>query len=236
MKADVDVPTASLQRLVTVVRREYMPDSPTHDHSHLARVAALAATLCRAEGGNEVIVHCAAWLHDLHREARPAGREFFVSPEAMDGRAIHYLEVAGIPGHLHAAVLEAIHYTDRYSFSDRPPHAASLEARCVRDADNLDAIGAIGVARTFAFGGSHDIPLFVDEAELRARLFEHDEKPASTIHHFYDKLLRLPGELETPTARRLGERRGQYLKDFVRQFMWEWDEDFGRPHREPDIE
>lgn len=234
MTLKVDLPQQSLDRLVAVVRANYTPDSPTHDHMHLRRVASLATQLCAAEGGDQSIGFCAAWVHDLHREARPGGA-FFVTPEAMDERATRYLHEAGLPAEVHPAILEAVHYTDRFSFSDRPTYEASVEARCVRDADNLDALGAIGIARAFAFGGSHDIPLYRDDVPVASDGFVQNRKPASTIHHFYEKLLRLSLDLETATAKRLAVRRQRYLAGFVEQFMDEWYEDLGRvaPEQHP---
>lgn len=212
-------------RLVELVRRRYVPDSPTHDHFHLERVAALATSICVVEGGDEVVAVCAAWLHDLHRDVRTSGGRFFVTPEAVDGRAEELLRQAAIPQALHTPILDAVHYTDRYTFSDRPTYAVPIEAMAVRDADNLDAIGAIGVARTFCFGGAHGIPLWTGEP-VAERGYVQTERPASTIQHFHDKLLRLAGEFETPTAVRIARRRQEYMRRFVDEFMVEWREDF----------
>lgn len=219
-----------VSRLAAAVRQRYVPDSPTHDRFHLARVAALAERICVAEGGNTLVALAAAWLHDLHRQARPPGAAWFVSPEEMDDQARRYLTEAGIAEALHGPILAAIHYTDRFSFSDRgTTDLAPPEARAVRDADNLDAIGAIGVARAFSFGGSHDIPLYNSEAPPPNGTYTQAERPASTLHHFHEKLLKLHTELETKTALRIAERRHAYLDQFVREFLREWDEDFAAP-------
>ena len=165
--------TAVLRRcigqIVELVRNEYVPDSPTHDFSHLARVASLSSRICAAEGGNKLIAVSAAWLHDLHREAQAGDGPFFVSPEEMDERVERVLSRAGIPKTVHQEILEAIHYTDRFSFSNRPIYKTTIEAKIVRDADCLDAIGAIGVARAFSFGGAHDISLW-NEATFSRQL------------------------------------------------------------------
>jgi len=135
------------------------------------------------------------------------------------------MATSGIPCRLHKAILDAIHYTDRYSFSDRLPYEATAEARAVRDADMLDAVGAIGIARAFSFGGAHNIPLW-DKPRSNGANASHryiqSERPVSTIHHFSDKLLRLYSELETPTARRLADRRTKYMSLFVEEFKHEW--------------
>ncbi|HUY52276.1 MAG TPA: HD domain-containing protein [Streptosporangiaceae bacterium] len=226
MSSDLAAARARVRPLISLVRAGYVPDSPTHDHSHLERVAALASRICAAEGGDQLVTLSAAWLHDLHREARPREERFFVPPEAMDERAETLLNKADIPVAVHRDILEAIHYTDRYSFSDRPTfEKAAAEARAVRDADCLDAIGAIGIARSFSFGGAHGIPLWVSDAPSNSDTYFQGERPPSTIQHFYDKLLRLPGELETPTAIMLARKRDAYMRSFVAEFMEEWDED-----------
>jgi uncharacterized protein len=224
-----------VQQLRELMANEYVPDSPTHDLTHLARVASLGEQMCRNEGGDRLTVVSAAWLHDLHRDAgqpdTDAGQpdtEFFVPPEQMDGRVRLYLAKAEVPDEIHDAILEAIHYTDRFSFSDRPIYATTIEAMILRDADCLDAIGAIGIARAFSFGGSHDIPLWEGASYAESSVYRQADRPTSTIRHFYDKLLRLAGEMETATGRELARQRGVYMETFVRQFMEEWREDTAR--------
>jgi uncharacterized protein len=214
-----------VQRLRGLIANEYVPDSPTHDLTHLARVASLGEQMCETEGGSKLIVASAAWLHDLHRDARQSDTEFFVPPEQMDGKVRLYLAKAEVPDEIHDDILEAIHYTDRFSFSDRPTYATTVEAMILRDADCLDAIGAIGIARAFSFGGSHGIALWEEASFEEPSIYRQADRPASTIQHFYDKLLRLSDEMETATGRELAQRRGAYMESFVRQFMEEWHED-----------
>lgn len=213
-------------RVATLVRNEFVPDSPAHDCSHLARVAALGSRICAAEGGNKLVVLCAAWLHDLHRDPRAAHGRFFVQPEEMDERAADFLRRAEIPETFYPEILDAIHYTDRFSFSDRHVQSAAIEARALRDADSLDAIGAVGIARTFSFGGAHGIPLWVEDAPQETDIYIQSNRPASTIHHFHEKLLRLSAELETAMAKEIARQRSEYLSGFVTQFMQEWHDDF----------
>lgn len=212
--------------MITLITESYQPDSPTHDVTHLARVAALGKRISLEESADQLVVVCAAWLHDLHRDRKLAGSSFFSSPEDFDDLACEFMRKAEIPQEVHRSVLEAIHHTDRFSFSDRIPESASLEARCLRDADNLDAIGAIGVARAFCFGGSHDIPIWTPEEPLVPGMYNQDIRPSSTLHHFHEKLIRLEGEFETSTAKRMAHKRSAYLTDFAEKMIAEWNEDF----------
>jgi len=214
-----------VRQLKELIAAEYVPDSPTHDITHLARVASLGDQICGAEGGDSLIVVSAAWLHDLHRDTSQDDSDFFVPPEETDGRVRIYLAKAGLPDEIHDQILEAIHYTDRFSFSDRPTYPTTIEARILRDADCLDAIGAIGIARAFAFGGAHDIGLWEGRPFEEASVYKQTERPPSTIQHFYDKLLRLPDEMETLTGKNLAVQRGNYMTAYVRQFMEEWHDD-----------
>ena len=102
---------------------------------------------------------------------------------------------------------------DRISFSRNTLPPDTLEGKCVQDADRLDALGAIGVARTFAFGGSHGRAIHDPEGEDRS----------SSIAHFYDKLLLLKDRMNTETGRRMALHRHEYLKNFLAEFLSEWD-------------
>lgn len=216
-----------LSRVAELVSTSYVPDSPTHDLSHLARVAAMAARICHQEGGDLLVAVSAAWLHDLHRQAELERKQFFVAPDCMDARALEVLTEAEVPERIRGQILDAIHYTDTFSFSDRVKFVASPEARAVRDADCLDAIGAIGVARAFSFGGSRNIAMWHPSSFASDAQYDQSKRPSSTIQHFYDKLLKVESDLQTATAKEMAAARGKYLRQFVDQFMIEWSEDLG---------
>jgi len=101
------------------------------------------------------------------------------------------------------------------SFSQNTLPPDTLEGKCVQDADRLDAMGAIGIARTFAFGGSHGRAIYDPEGK----------DSASSIAHFYDKLLLLKDKMNTPTARKLAEGRDNFLRLYLDEFISEWNAD-----------
>lgn len=161
--------------------------------------------IAREEGADQGIVCLAALLHDVD-DAK-------LSPDtaATLGNARAFLDAHGVTADEAEAVLTAIR---EVSFSKNGGTAPSTrEAACVRDADRLDAIGAIGVARAFAFGGSRGRAL-------------HDptgKDQATTIAHFHDKLLLLKDMMCTQAGRRLAEGRDRYLRSFLDEFMAEWE-------------
>jgi len=103
----------------------------------------------------------------------------------------------------------------------------SYEAMVVRDADRLDAIGAIGIARTFAYGGKKGQAMYNPSLPVRTNmsLNEYRNGQTSSIHHFYEKLLKLKDLLHTETAKQLAEERHQFMEMFLQQFYKEWDVD-----------
>ena len=95
----------------------------------------------------------------------------------------------------------------------------------LQDADNLDAIGAIGIGRTFAYGGSHNVVMYDENVELNENndYSESNDKDASTIHHFYHKLFKLKENMNTYTAKEIAKERTEFMKIFVEEFLKEWD-------------
>jgi uncharacterized protein len=135
-----------------------------------------------------------------------------LSPETYEGklRAVAFMKENGVEIGKIETIVDII---SRISFSAQLPPPESIEGKCVQDADRLDAMGAIGIARTFAFGGSRGRRMH-DPERLDAN---------ASIQHFYDKLLLLKESMHTPTGRRMAEERDRYMRQFLEQFYAEWD-------------
>jgi uncharacterized protein len=196
----------------------------SHDLWHVRRVVGLAGKLQEAEGGDREIILLAAWLHDLADPKLHDGNE-----ESARQAIIDFLAGEGYPTVKIERVMDIIdHMSFRHSLENRA-RRPSLEEQIVSDADKLDAMGAIGIARTFHFGGRKNNPVYDPSVALHeppdAKKYKRYNRP--TIHHFYDKLLRLKDMLYTPTARRWGRQRHKMMEAFLRQFFDEWQQSLG---------
>ena len=182
----------------------FRADSSGHDYHHTLRVHALARTIAAAEGADMTLVELAALLHDVD--------DHKLSPETAENkdRAVSFLRRQGIG---EAQILQIVRIIDQISFSRNTLPPDTLEGRCVQDADRLDAMGAIGIARTFAFGGSHGRAMHDPEGNDRS----------SSIAHFYDKLLLLKDRMNTETGRVMAQHRHEFLEGYLAEFLSEWD-------------
>ncbi len=208
-----------VKKVLKVVSSQHAHDSTGHDLAHILRVRALAHQIARQTPGSHLlIVELTALLHDIGDWKLGMGE---TASWRLPG---DWLKRLGAEPWLIAKVCRAC---GEISFKgagvkDAP---SSLEAAIVQDADRLDAMGAIGVGRAFAFGGAKGRPMHLPgvQAQIHKSFMAYQSKQGSTIHHFYEKLLLLKDRLHTPTARRIALKRHQFLKKFLFQFLHEWD-------------
>jgi uncharacterized protein len=209
------------QELITqaaaYVRAEMEKDASGHDWWHIHRVWQTARQLAEGQSVDTLVLELAALLHDLD--------DWKLSPQPGDAplRAQAWMQQQGISP-AQAEQISAIIRQLSFKGADVPTPMQSLEGEIVQDADRLDAIGAIGIARAFAYGGSKGRPLY-DPASppQRHRSFEEYKASGSaTINHFYEKLLLLKERMNTPAARLLAEERHAFMEEFLARFLQEW--------------
>lgn len=181
----------------------FAEDSGGHDLDHTVRVYRMAVRLAEAEGADTQITALAALLHDVDDRK--------ISPETCEtlDHARDFLHSHGVDGETTNRILSII---SQVSFSGgKVPE--SLEGKCVQDADRLDAMGAVGIARTFAYGGSKGRRI-------------HDpagEDKTTSVQHFYDKLLKLEKLMNTETGREMARQRHLFMEAFLHRFYGELD-------------
>lgn len=205
------------------IEQQFAGEGSGHDWAHMYRVWQLSKTIAVSEPDADMtIVELGALLHDIadwkfhdgDDSAGPkAAREWLESVDA-DEDMIKQIEhiVANIS--FHAALN-----------SDRP--ALSREAAIVNDADKLDAIGAIGIARTFVYSGTKGRPMYdptiKPKSHNSAESYRKGNENNTTINHFYEKLLLLKNMMLTDTGKRIAEHRHKYMEQFLDEFYAEWD-------------
>ncbi|GAA4445135.1 HD domain-containing protein [Pontibacter saemangeumensis] len=190
-----------------------------HDWWHIYRVWNNAKHIAAHENVDLYIVELAALLHDIgdhkfHNGDETVGprmaREWLLTCEVNAETTDHICEI-----------IKDLSYKGAGTSSEMK----TLEGRVVQDADRLDAIGAIGIARTFAYGGYKSRELYNPHVkpELHDSFAQYKASTAPTINHFYEKLLLLKDRMHTDTALRLAEERHRYMEVFLEQFYAEWN-------------
>lgn len=206
-----------IDRAQAYVRDVFAGDFSGHDCFHTMRVFRLATAIAEAEGADMTIVQLAALLHDVDDRK--------LSPETCEtkARAVAFMRACDLPEEAIARVCEIISEVSFAGTDSAVP--ATIEGKCVQDADRLDAIGAIGIARTFAYGGHAHRPIHDPDAPpaLHMNREQYARRQSSSINHFYEKLLLLRDMMNTPTARRMAEQRHLYMQGFLDEFLAEWD-------------
>ncbi len=193
-----------------------------HDWWHTQRVWRNAQRIASEENVNQLVVELGALLHDI-ADAKFHGGDEEIGPKT----AQLFLEKQQIKSAVTEHVVQIVRHV---SFKGGNFQAAfnSPELAVVQDADRLDAIGAIGIARAFHYGGFRNRALYDPDVlpDLMMSKEEYKRSQAPTINHFYEKLLLLKDRMNTDTGRKLAEERHQFMKQFLDQFYREWKSDW----------
>jgi uncharacterized protein len=190
------------------------PGDVAHDLEHVRRVVRNARELAKAEGARLEVILPAAWLHDCVTVPKDSPQRAEASRLAAV-QATAWLRDWGWP---QALLPEIAHAVEAHSFSAGiPPH--SIEAKVVQDADRLDALGAVGLARCLMLGGAMSRPLYVPADPFCERRPPDDQ--ASCVDHFYTKLLKLEGTMQTASGRKEAGRRTEVLRGFLEELRRE---------------
>ena len=204
-----------IARAAEYVKEKFENEYSGHDWFHTLRVFRTATRIAEAEGADVETVQLAALLHDVDdRKLSPetyedkANARNFLSANKVDESRID--EICRIIGEI--------------SFAENcvPP---TLEGKCVQDADRLDAIGAIGIARAFAYGGNHKRLMYHPDIAPNPNMSreEYVKSQSTTVNHFHEKLFKLTDMMNTDTAKSIAKEREEYMRGFVVEFLNEWE-------------
>ncbi len=190
-----------------------------HDWYHIDRVRRNALHIQEKEGGDREIVEIAALLHDISDYKFNGGDD---EKGGVVTREI--LKSHNYPADRIQLVVDIVNNVSFKGANTETNHM-SLEGQIVQDADRLDAIGAIGIARTFAYGGNVEQPIYDPKIDpsLHQTFEEYANSRTSTINHFYEKLLLLKDRMNTKTGIELASERHQVMETFLRSFYEEWN-------------
>lgn len=220
-----------LARTEAHVRREMSGEGTGHDWWHVHRVRRTALRLAGEEGADPYVVELAALLHDV------ADHKFHGGDHTAGPRAARaWLEGIGADDAIIEHVCEIIAGLS-FKGAGVPTPMRTPEGRVVQDADRLDAMGAVGVARAFAYGGSLGRPLHEpgDAPEMHDSFEAYKRSSGATTNHFHEKLLLLRDRMNTAAARRVAEGRHRFMEAFLARFHAEWDgEDGSETERDGD--
>ena len=211
-----------IKKLKPYVLDLFKNDSSGHDISHLIRTMNTALSLQEKEGGDRLIIGISAFLHDIHRIMQNESGKY-VSPKDSIPKIKEILSHVNLTDEQMRKICYCIEYHEEYNWNGK--NVDDINTLILQDADNLDAIGAIGIGRTFAYGGSHNVLIYDESVPLNENddYSELNGNDPSTIHHFYHKLFKLGDNMNTKTAKEIANKRIQYMKDFVHEFLQEWN-------------
>lgn len=199
------------------VRNTFRDDYGGHDYFHTLRVYKMAARIAEEENANLIIVQLAALLHDVD--------DIKLSPGtyANQDRAVGFLKKHGISDAMIKTICNIIGEVSYRGTDSAAPE--TIEGKCVQDADRLDAMGAIGIARAFAYGGSRNRIMYDPAMKPAVNMGadQYHRHISTTINHFYEKLFQLKALMNTNTAKKIAGQREDYMKTFLSEFLDEWD-------------
>ena len=206
-----------IEKALIFVKETFENDFSGHDYFHTLRVFKMATNIARAENAKLEIVQLSALLHDVD--------DFKLSPQTCENKdnARSFLARNGVKEEIICEICNIISEVSYLGSDSVVPK--TLEGKCVQDADRLDAIGAIGVARAFAYGGNHNRLMYHPEIKpkLNMNKEEYLNSKSTTVNHFYEKLFKLEDMMNTQSAKNIAKARNDYMKDFISRFLNEWE-------------
>lgn len=214
-----EVEVTQLAQIKAYAEKALSDDLTGHDMNHINRVVKSAKKIQLVEGGDLFLILAGAYLHDV------------MDDKLVENPAKARVLLAGFLQEINLSTTQMAHLfevIDNVSFSHGLEQTEavdlSIEAKVVQDADRLDALGAIGIGRTFYYGGKKGHAMYDSQILPRENMTKEDYRVNQTvINHFYEKLFKLPSMLQTQTAKELAREKTDLMENFVAAFIDEWE-------------
>jgi uncharacterized protein len=208
-----------INKCIAYVKSELSDGEKGHDWWHIDRVWRTAKLIAKSESVNQVVVELAALLHDIADSKFHAGNE-----EIGPLKAAAFLNSLEVEPWVVEQVVQIIRHIS-FKGGNHATEYSSPELLVVQDADRLDALGAIGIARAFHYGGFKNRLLYHPEIKPNLKMTKEEYKNSDgpTFNHFYEKLLLLKDRMNTPTGKALAVRRHAFMEYFLGEFKSEWE-------------
>lgn len=205
-----------IDNTIIFVKKELEHDTTGHDFWHIHRVNEMAKKIALEENANIFICELAALLHDV------ADDKLVEDEKEGLNRVRNFLNENKVEEDDMEQVMEIISTMSFKGGNNKK--MTTLEGKIVQDADRLDAIGAIGIARCMCYSGAKGRPIYEPNEEIRENMTieEYRSNKGNAINHFYEKLLKLKDSMNTNTGKKLAEGRHKYMENFLEQFYNEW--------------
>ena len=207
-----------IEKTINFVKEKLKGAEAGHDWFHIERVWKLSKKISEKEGGNFVVIELSALLHDIADPKFHNGDETLaikISSEFLKSIKVEEKIINQV-----LYIIENISFKNKAEAHQNP----SLELQIIQDADRLDAIGAIGIARTFNFGGFKNNLMYHPDIQPKLNMSKEEYKKSNgtTINHFYEKLLLLKDLMNTETAKKIASERHDFMLKFLDEFYKEW--------------
>ena len=201
------------------IKEIFKDDSSGHDYYHSLRVEKMAVRIARNEDVDPFIVSLAALLHDVD------DRKLFHDTYENKEHAVSFLKTHGMDEEQTGRICLIIDQVSYRGTDSIVP--TTIEGMCVQDADRLDAIGAIGIARAFAYGGSHNRSIYDPEIKpvIGMTQEEYYNHQSTSINHFYEKLFLLKDLMNTESGKKIAMKRTEFMENYIAEFIREWNGD-----------
>lgn len=212
---------AILKKTKKFVKQRFKGAEGGHDWFHTKRVLSNSVHIAKKENANLFVVQLAALLHDI-ADAKFHDGDETVGPKVASEFMIEH-NVDQLSREHIVKIIESVSFKNSFSNTDNPFN--SIELQIVQDADRLDAIGAIGIARAFNYGGFKNRELYNPKITPNRSMSKEEYKKSDspTINHFYEKLLLLKEKMNTSTGKKLAEKRHAFMLSYLDQFYQEWE-------------